>query len=74
MAVLLGKNVDILAAKNILMPESRQPFCRSNIGMAVLKGAHKPDISTVDAFNARCSTANRWRIRCMAPAARISRC
>ncbi len=49
-AVLLGINVDILAGKNILLPESRQPFCRSNIGMAILKGAHKPDISTVDAF------------------------
>ena len=49
-AVLLGKNIDILADKHILIPQSRQPFCRSNIGMAVLKGAHKPDISTVDAF------------------------
>ena len=49
-AVLLGKNIDILASRNILIPESRQPFCRSNIGMAVLRGKPKPDISTVVAF------------------------
>ena len=49
-AVLLGKNIDKLAGLKILAPESRQPFCRSNIGMAVLKGANKPDISTVEAF------------------------
>ena len=49
-AVLLGKNIDKLADLKILAPESRQPFCRSNIGMAVLKGAPKPDISTVEAF------------------------
>ena len=49
-AVLLGKNIDILAGLNILTPQSRQPFCRSHIGMAVLKGAPKPDISTVEAF------------------------
>ena len=48
--VLLGKNIDKLADLKILAPESRQPFCRSNIGMAVLKGAPKPDISTVEAF------------------------
>ena len=49
-AVLLGKNIDKLADMNILIPASRQPFCRSNIGMAVLKGAPRPDISTVEAF------------------------
>jgi molybdate transport system substrate-binding protein len=49
-AVLLGKNIDKLAGMNILIPASRQPFSRSIIGMAVLKGAAKPDISTVEAF------------------------
>lgn len=49
-AVLLGKNIDKLAGLEILLSESRQPFCRSNIGMAVLKGAKKPDISTVETF------------------------
>jgi molybdate transport system substrate-binding protein len=49
-AVLLGKNIDKLTSMNILTPASLQPFCRSNIGMAVLKGAKKPDISTVGAF------------------------
>lgn len=49
-AVLLGKNIDKLADLNILIPASRQPFSRSTIGMAVLKGAPKPDISTVEAF------------------------
>lgn len=49
-AVLLGKNIDKLADANILIPASRQPFSRSIIGMAVLKGAPRPDISTVEAF------------------------
>lgn len=49
-AVLLGKSIDELAAMNILDPASRRPFSRSTIGMAVLKGAPRPDISTVEAF------------------------
>jgi molybdate transport system substrate-binding protein len=49
-AVLLDKNIGKLADLKILDGESRQPFCRSHIGMAVLKGAPKPDISTVEAF------------------------
>ncbi|MBM3341284.1 MAG: ABC transporter substrate-binding protein [Betaproteobacteria bacterium] len=49
-AVLLGKNIDKLAGLGILTRASAQPFSRSIIGMAVLKGAAKPDISTVDAF------------------------
>lgn len=49
-AVLLGTSIDKLAARGILQAASRQPFSRSNIGMAVLKGAAKPDISTVAAF------------------------
>mgnify|MGYP006282834583 CR=1 FL=1 len=49
-AVLLGKNIDKLTGLNILATASVQPFCRSTIGMAVLNGAPKPDISTVEAF------------------------
>lgn len=49
-AVLLGTSIDKLAARGIVQTASRQPFSRSNIGMAVLKGATKPDISTVEAF------------------------
>ena len=49
-AVLLGTSIDKLARLGILDTASRQPFCRSTIGMAVLKGAPRPDISTVEAF------------------------
>jgi molybdate transport system substrate-binding protein len=49
-AVLLDKSIDELAGMGVLIADSRQPFSRSTIGMAVLKGAPKPDISTVDAF------------------------
>lgn len=49
-AVLLGKNIDKLAGMHILQAASLKPFCRSTIGMAVLKGAPMPDISTVASF------------------------
>jgi molybdate transport system substrate-binding protein len=49
-AVLLGASVDELAGMGVLVKESCQPFARSTIGIGVLKGAPKPDISTVDAF------------------------
>ena len=49
-AVLLGTSIDKLAARGILTAASAQPFSRSIIGIAVLKGAPRPDISTVDAF------------------------
>jgi len=49
-AVLLGTSVDTLVEMDILTAASRRPFARSTIGMAVLKGAPKPDISTVQAF------------------------
>jgi molybdate transport system substrate-binding protein len=49
-AVLLGKSIDELAAMGILDAASRQPFARSTIGIGVLAGAPKPDISTVEAF------------------------
>jgi molybdate transport system substrate-binding protein len=49
-AVLLGTSIDQLATRGIVQAASCQPFSRSNIGMAVLKGAPRPDISTVEAF------------------------
>jgi molybdate transport system substrate-binding protein len=49
-AVLLGTSIDKLAARGIVVPASVQPFARSIIGMAVLQGAPRPDISTVEAF------------------------
>ncbi len=49
-AVLLGKSMDELAAMGILDAASCQTFSRSTIGIGVLKGAPKPDISTVEAF------------------------
>lgn len=49
-AVLLGKSIDELAGMGVLIADSRQPFSRSTIGIGVLAGAPKPDISTVDAF------------------------
>jgi molybdate transport system substrate-binding protein len=49
-AVLLGTSIDKLAAAGVLLRESVQTFSRSTIGIGVLKGAPKPDISTVDAF------------------------
>ena len=49
-AVLLGTSIDELCALGICAKDSAQPFSRSTIGIGVLKGAPKPDISTVAAF------------------------
>lgn len=49
-AVLLDKSIDELASIGVLDAASVQPFSRSTIGIGVLQGAPKPDISTVDAF------------------------
>ncbi len=49
-AVLLGKSIDELVGMGVLIADSLQPFSRSTIGIGVLQGAPKPDISTVDAF------------------------
>ena len=49
-AVLLSTSIDELAGMGVLINTSSQPFARSTIGIGVLHGAPKPDISTVDAF------------------------
>lgn len=48
--VLLDTSIDKLAAQGVLIKASTQPFARSTIGIGVLQGAPKPDISTVEAF------------------------
>jgi molybdate transport system substrate-binding protein len=49
-AVLLGKSIDKLAGMGILDAGSCRPFSRSTIGIGVLQGAPRPDISSVDTF------------------------
>ena len=49
-AVLLAPAIDELAKLGAIAAASRRPFARSRIGIAVLAGAPKPDISTVDAL------------------------
>jgi molybdate transport system substrate-binding protein len=49
-AVLLGTSIDELAELGILSEATRQPFSRSTIGIGILQGAPRPEISTVEAF------------------------
>ncbi len=49
-AVLLATSISKLSTAGILSADSAQPFARSTIGIGVLKGAPKPDISSVEAF------------------------
>lgn len=49
-AVLLGTSIDKLTAPGVLLKDTTQPFSRSIIGIGVLQGAPRPDISTVEAF------------------------
>lgn len=50
-AVLLTRAaLDQLAAAGKVVPDSRADIARVGIGIAVRKGAPKPDVSTVDAF------------------------
>ena len=42
--------LDDLAGRGLVVPESRVDLARSAIGLAVRRGAAKPDISTVDAL------------------------
>lgn len=49
-AVLLAHAIDELAGLGIVTAASCRPFASSRIGIAVLKGAPRPDIRTVDAL------------------------
>jgi molybdate transport system substrate-binding protein len=48
--VLAAPDIDELVALGTVARESRRPFARSRVGVAVRKGAPKPDISSVEAF------------------------
>jgi len=49
-AVLVDFQTDDLIKKNLLAADTRADIMRSSIGVAVKRGAPKPDISTVEAF------------------------
>lgn len=49
-AIVTGGGIDELVAKGRIVAGSRADIARSKIGVAVQKGATRPDISTVDAF------------------------
>lgn len=49
--VILGTGMMTeLAELGIVRPDSRRPFARSRVGVAVRSGAPRPDISSVEAF------------------------
>lgn len=50
--ILAASAIDELIAAGKVVPGSRVDLVRSSIGMAVRKGAPRPDISTVDALKA----------------------
>ena len=49
--------IDDLIKQGKLLP-GRTDFARTGIGIAVKKGAPKPDVSSPERFNARCSRPN----------------
>ena len=49
-AVLLNRSIERLVSLDILDETSVRTFARSTIGMAVKKGAPRPDISTMESF------------------------
>src|SRR5688572_22743306 len=50
-ALVIGKSaVDELAQLGIVVSNSRRPFARARVGVAVRAGAPRPDISSIEAF------------------------
>jgi len=49
-AILGTTAIDELAKAGLVEPKSRRRFARCRVGVAILQGAPRPDISTVDAF------------------------
>jgi molybdate transport system substrate-binding protein len=64
--VLSAVLIDELAAKQRVVPASRVALARSGLGVAVRKGAPKPDIGTTEAF--RAALLNAKSIVCSDPA------
>src|SRR5436190_16665897 len=50
LAMLGQAAIDKLAALGKIVPESRRTIARCGVGVGVLSGAPKPDVSTADAF------------------------
>ena len=48
--IMAGRGLDVIAAKNLVMPGTRVELARAPAGLAMKKGAPKPDISTPDAL------------------------
>src|SRR5262249_42590400 len=50
LAVLANFQADALLKAGLLLPDTRADVMKTGIGVAIKRGAPKPDISTVDAF------------------------
>jgi molybdate transport system substrate-binding protein len=50
LAILTSDAIDALMASGVLAQGSRADLARSHVGMAVARGAKRPDISNVEAF------------------------
>jgi len=61
-AILTKPRVDKLVTEAKIVGGSTQTLARAQIGLAVKKGATKPDISSVEAVKKRCSMPNRSRM------------
>ena len=60
--ILTAEAIDGLIKRGKVVAGSRVDLARSGIGIAVRKGANKPDIRTPDALKRPCSPPGRWRI------------
>src|SRR5499427_4586294 len=57
LVILTAESIDDLSRKGMVVAGSRVDIASSGIGLAVRKGASKPDISTPDALKAALLTA-----------------